>query len=71
MARIALALSPCRTCRMYMPNGPYYGFQSPEIGLTTDKLGFISTLESASRRFDSGSFIELTVITSPRMDACW
>ena len=32
-------------------------------------VGAFNSLSRSRYRFDSGSFIELTVITSPRMDA--
>ena len=46
----------------YGPNGPYYGFLNRIDGS-------FASFASWRIRFDSGSFIELTVITSPRMDA--
>ena len=46
--------------RRYGPNGPYYGFLNRIDGS-------FASFASWRIRFDSGSFIELTVITRPRL----
>ena len=45
-----------------------YGFQGPVSDLHVRFRSAFNCLWLRSCRFDSGSFIELTVITSPRMD---